>query len=255
MPNSIAIAPRDETLRHAIVSKSLTEPMRQNYRRFSMCGETMVIGGFPLQRESNAGIWCLTLTNEGRSGDMPLCEPPVSYFSDVVSYWLPVEIWANQQQDSIGWYDGLVQIRWQAIIWINDGNFTCNTHSCRTWDNFMTMRQATIWRHICWANYRTQYCWIFMKFIGTDGNINTALSVTYQMDMPEFFSRRWIQMNYFVNLFYITKHALRGNRKFKVVRLCSKLVGDSLWSSGLCMPNVRQIGKKICDAGVKPPSI
>ena len=111
-------------------------------------------------------------------------------------------------------------------------------------DNFMTMRQATIWRHICWANYRTHYCWIFMKFIGTDGNINTALSVTYQMDMPEFFSRRWIQMNYFVNLFYIAKHALRGNRKFKVVRLCSKLVGDSLWSSGLCMPNFRQIGKK-----------
>ena len=163
----------------------------------------------------------------------------------------------------------------------------------------MTMRPATIWRHICWANYSTQYCRIFMKFTGTDGNINTALSATYQMDMPDFyFSGRWIQMNYFVNLldnttyhfrslvynarisrwwwpttmilqlwagsadwiisrlqFYIAKHALRGNRKFKVVRLCSKLVGDNLWSSGLCMPNFRQIGKKICDAGVKPPSI
>ena len=102
-----------------------------------------------------------------------------------------------------------------------------------------------------------------------------------------FFSRGWIQMNYFVNMlgntmyhfrslvynvhisrlwwptttmlqlwaesvnwfisrpkFYIAKHALRGNRKFKVVRLCSKLVGDSLWSSGLCMLNFRQICKK-----------
>ena len=62
-------------------------------------------------------------------------------------------------------------------------------------DNFMTMRQATIWRRICLANYRTQYCWIFMKFTGTDGNINTALSVTYQMDMPEFVSRRWITLS------------------------------------------------------------
>ena len=89
-----------------------------------LCRETMVIGGFPLQRESNADLWCLwclTLTNEGRSGDMPLYEPAMAYFSEVVSYWLPVEIWANQQQDNIGWYDGLVQIRRQAIIWINDG--------------------------------------------------------------------------------------------------------------------------------------
>ena len=67
-------------------------------------------------------------------------------------------------------------------------------------DNFMTMRPATIWRRICWAIYRTQYCRIFMKFTGTDGNINTALSATYQMDMPEFFFRRRIQMNYFFNL-------------------------------------------------------
>ena len=36
MPNSIAIAPRDVTLGHAIVSKSLTEPMRPNNRRFWM---------------------------------------------------------------------------------------------------------------------------------------------------------------------------------------------------------------------------
>ena len=97
-----------------------------------MCGETVVIGCFPLQRESNADLWCLTLTNEGRSGDMPLYEPAMAYFSEVVSYWIPVEIWANQQQDNIGWYYGLVQIRRQANIWINDGNFTCNTHSCRT---------------------------------------------------------------------------------------------------------------------------
>ena len=180
----------------------------------------MVICGFALQWESNADLWCLTQTNEGRSDDMPLYEPAMAYFSEVVSYWLPVEIWANQQQDSIGWYDGLAQIRRQAIIWINDGNFTCNAHSCRTWDNFMTMRQATIWRRICWANYRTQYCWIFMKFTGTDGNINTALSVTYQMDKPEFFSRRWIQMNYLINLFYIAKHALRRNRKFKCLNIC-----------------------------------
>ena len=108
-------------------------------------------------------------------------------FYEVVSYWLPVEIWANQQQDSIGWYDGLVQIRRQAIIWINNGNFTCNTHSCMTSDNFMTMRLATIWRRICWPNYRTQYCRIFMKFTGSGGNISTALSAAYQMDMPEFF--------------------------------------------------------------------
>ena len=151
-----------------------------------LCGETMVIGGFPLQRESNADLWCLTQTNE-------LYEPAMAFFSEVVSYWLPVEIWANQQQDSIGWYDGLVQIRRQAIIWINNGNLTCNTHSCWTWDTFMTMRPATIGRRICWANYRTHYCRIFMKFTGTDGNINTALSATYQMDMPEFFCRRWIQ--------------------------------------------------------------
>ena len=148
------------------------------------------------------------------------------------------------------------------------------TQSCRTWENFITMRPATIWRCIFWTNYRTQYCRLFMKFTGTDGNINTALCATYQMDMPEFFSRRWIQMHYFVNLlgnttylfrslvydarisrwwwptitilqlwvesadwiisclkFYIAKHALRGNWKFKVVRLCSKLMGDSLWSS------------------------
>ena len=118
---------------------------------------------------------------------MPLYEPAMAYFSEVVSYWLPVEIWGNQQQDSIGCYDGLGQIRWQAIIWINDGNFTCNTHSCRTWDNFMTMRLATIWRRICWANYRTQYCRIFMKFTGTYDNTNTALSATYQMDMLVFF--------------------------------------------------------------------
>ena len=110
---------------------------------------------------------------------MPLYEPAMANFSEVVSYWLPIEIWANQQ-DSIGWYDGLAQIRRQAIIWINNCNSTCNTHSCRTWDNFMTMRPATIWRRTCWANYRTQYCRIFMKFTGTDGNINTALSATYQ---------------------------------------------------------------------------
>ena len=92
----------------------------------------MVIGGFPLQGESNADLWCLILTTEGRSGDMPLYEPAMAYFSEVVSYWLPVEIWANQQQDSIGWYDGMVQIRRQAIIWINNDNFTYNSHSCRT---------------------------------------------------------------------------------------------------------------------------
>ena len=159
----------------------------------------MVIGGFPLQRESNADLLCLTLTNEGRSGDMPLYEPAMAYFSEVVSYWLPVEIWANQQQDSIGWYDGLAQIRRQAIIWITNGNFTCNTHSCRTWDNFMTMRPATILRRICWANYRAQYCRIFMKFTGTDGNINTALSATHQMDMSEFFLSgdgfKWITLS------------------------------------------------------------
>ena len=131
---------------------------------------------------------------------------------------------------------------------------------------------------------RTQYCRIFMKFTGTGGNINTALSATYQMDVSEFFAMRWVQMNDFVNLlgnatyhfrslvynacisrwwwpttailqlwaesadwiisrlhFYITERALRGNRNFNVVRLCSKLVGDSLWSSGLCMPNFTQI--------------
>ena len=154
----------------------------------------MVIGGFPLQRESNADLWCQTPTNEGGSGVMPLYEPAMAYFSEVVTYWLPVEIWANQQQDSIGWYDGSAQIRRQSIIWINNGNVTCNTHSCRTWDNVMTMRPAT-WCRICWANHRTQYCQIFMRFTVTDGNINTALSATYQMDMPDFFSRRWIQIS------------------------------------------------------------
>ena len=147
----------------------------------------IVNGGFPLHRESNADLWYLTLTNEGRSGNKTWYEPGMAYFSEVVSYWLPVEIWANQQQDSVSWYDGLAQIRRQAIIWINNGNFNCNTHSCRTWDNIMTMQLATIWRRICWANYRTQYCRILMKFTGTGGNINTALSATYQIDMPEVF--------------------------------------------------------------------
>ena len=50
-----------------------------------LCGETMVIGGFPLQRESNADLWCLNLTNK-------LYDPAMAYFSEVVSYWLPVEI-------------------------------------------------------------------------------------------------------------------------------------------------------------------
>ena len=87
-----------------------------------------------------------------------------------------------------------------AITWTRDGLFFWGSFLKINNDNFMIMRPATIWRRICWANYRTQYCGIFMKFTGTDGNINTALSATYQMDMPEFFSRRWIQMNYFVNL-------------------------------------------------------
>ena len=60
----------DETLSHALVTNSLTEPMRQNNRRLNaynstlvisrifhiivpLCGETMVIDGFSLQRESN----------------------------------------------------------------------------------------------------------------------------------------------------------------------------------------------------------
>ena len=139
MPNSIAIAPRDETLGHAIISKSLTEPMKQNNRRFwmqikvrwwfhafstllSLCaGKPWSSMVHIMARETNADLLCLTLTNESRSGDMPLYEPAMVYFSEVV------EIWANQQQHSIGWYDGLAQIRRQAIIWINNGNFTC-TH-------------------------------------------------------------------------------------------------------------------------------
>ena len=78
------------------------------------------------------------------------------------------------------------------IIWINKGKFTCNTHSYRTWDNFITIRPATIWSRICWANYCTRCCRIFMKFTATDGNINTTLSATYQVDVLEIFSMRWI---------------------------------------------------------------
>ena len=37
--------------------------------------------------------------------------------------------------------------------------------------------------------------------------------------------------------YYIHEVAHRGDRKFEVVRLYSKLVGDVLWSSMLCMPD------------------
>ena len=71
MQNSIAIGPRDDFTHFP------------HYCPFVR--ETMVIGGFPLQRESKADFLCLTLTNEGRSADMPLHEPAMAYFSEVVS--------------------------------------------------------------------------------------------------------------------------------------------------------------------------
>ena len=252
MPNSIAIAPRDETLGHAIVSKSLTEPMRQNDWQFWM--QIIVRWWFHAFSTllslcvGNHGHRWFPLATEGRSGDMPLYEPAMAYFSEVVSYWLPVEIWPNQQQDSISWYDGLVQIRRQAIIWINDGNFTCNTHSCRT---------------ISWQCDRPRYDVAYVELI-------TALNIVgYLLNSQELMAistrlclwhTRWICRIFFQamdsnELLCQFVHALRGNQKFEVVRLCSELVGDSLWSSGLCMPNFRQIGQKNLWCGVKPPSI
>ena len=95
---------------------------------------------------------------------------------------------------------------------------------------------------ICWAMRRITFGVKFIMRVFHGDDDEPLLYCNFERNRP-------------TELFHIAKHALRGNRKFNVVRLCSKLVGDSLWSSGLCMPNFRQIVKKICDAGVKPPSI
>ena len=110
-----------------------------------LCEGTMVNGGFPLQRESNADLWCLTLTSEGRSGDMPLYGPAMAYFSDVVSYWLPVAIWANQQ-DSIGW---LWTVQWNNGVW---GKMHLWITVNLRWRSNMNRRQGGAqWRRSAWT--------------------------------------------------------------------------------------------------------
>ena len=101
--------------------------------------------------------------------------------------------------------------------------------------------------------------------------ILTRLCLQHTRWMCLNFSRRWIQMNDFVDLLGNATYHFRSlvynarisrwwwpattilqlwaeSADWIISRLqfyiCSKLVGDSLWSSGLCMPNFRQICQK-----------
>ena len=119
---------------------------------------------------------------------MPLFQPAMAYYSEVVSYWLPVEIWANQQQDSIGWYDGLAQIRRQAIIWILYGNFTCNT---QLQDFFMT-----IWWQCDRLRYDVAYIELIiaLNIVGYVCNSQELMAISTRLCLQH---TRWICRNFF----------------------------------------------------------
>ena len=167
MPNSIAISPRDETLGHAIISKSLTELMRQNNRRFWM----YII----------ARWWFYAL----------ICVAYVELITALSTVWY---LWNSPKLMAISTRVYLKHTRWicrnvfpgDGFKWIGVVNLLGNTTY-----HFQSLVYNA---RISWWGWPTTNILQFWAELA-DGIISRLQ-------------------------FYIAKHALRGNRKFKVVRLC-----------------------------------